>query len=491
MATSATTSAASTISALGAGSGVDVKALAQSLVDAEKSPRKAAIDAKIKKSESGISGYGAIKFVLNDLKTAFSNLKDLSDFSTMTVNNSQSTAFSVTTNAKALAGSHTVSVSSLAAPQRNLSAGFADTTTQLTPTTGFSFTLKQGPAGSQTTSTINIGAGDTSLDGIVSTINAYKLGITAQVVNTGSGTEPYKIMLTSATGTANQFTLTTDAGPQASTLFGTTQTPLAPIQSANNATATIDGIDITSSTNRIEGVIAGVTFDLTSKTNDKLSNSGAAATVNLTRDATSVKANLEALVKAYNDANSMLNVVSDPKSTVETYGATLVGNSTVSTVRSQMRAMITSDSPNATDGINAFRDLGITLDRNGELQLDAAKLDTVLQTKFDSMVTMLTANRESLSPLSTLSAGASGTAVKKLTELLDTTGALTAQSNNLTKKIDDYKLELTKLEDRMTTLLERYNKQFGAMETMVGQSKSLQTSLKSTFDGMMSVYTNK
>jgi hypothetical protein len=42
----------------------------------------------------------------------------------------------------------------------------------------------------------------------------------------------------------------------------------------------------------------------------------------------------------------------------------------------------------------------------------------------------------------------------------------------------------------MTTLLERYNKQFGAMESMVGQSKSLQTSLKSTFDGMMSAYTN-
>ncbi len=72
--------ATDTISALGAGSGVDVKALATSLVDAEKAPRKAAIDAKIKKSEGGISGYSAIKFVLSDLKTAFANLKDQSDF---------------------------------------------------------------------------------------------------------------------------------------------------------------------------------------------------------------------------------------------------------------------------------------------------------------------------------------------------------------------------------------------------------------------------
>ena len=156
-----------------------------------------------------------------------------------------------------------------------------------------------------------------------------------------------------------------------------------------------------------------------------------------------------------------------------------------------MRAMITSDSPNPTDGLTAYRDLGITLNRSGELQLDEAKLDTVLQSKYDSMVTMLTANRDNLSPLSALSAGASGSAVKKLTALLDTTSALTTQSSNLTKKIDVYKVELTKLEDRMTALLERYNKQFGAMETMVGQSKSLQTSLKSTFDGMMASYTNK
>jgi flagellar capping protein FliD len=37
-------------------------------------------------------------------------------------------------------------------------------------------------------------------------------------------------------------------------------------------------------------------------------------------------------------------------------------------------------------------------------------------------------------------------------------------------------------------LLDRYNKQFAAMEALVGQSKSMQTSLTSTFDGMMNAY---
>ena len=57
-------------------------------------------------------------------------------------------------------------------------------------------------------------------------------------------------------------------------------------------------------------------------------------------------------------------------------------------------------------------------------------------------------------------------------------------------KIASYQKELTALEDRMTAMLARYNKQFAAMESMVGQSKSLQTSLKSTFEGMMATYTN-
>ncbi|MFY9129661.1 MAG: flagellar filament capping protein FliD [Limnohabitans sp.] len=475
--------ATDTISALGAGSGVDVKSLAQSLVDAEKTPRKAAIDAKIKKSEGGISGYGAIKFVLNDLKTAFSNLKDLSDFNTVIPKNSQSSAFTVTTNAKATAGSHSVSVTSLAKAQRNISSGFADKATSINGGAAFSFTLTKGSGATQTTTTMNIAAGDDTPAGIVATINAYKAGINAQLVNTGDATSPYKIVVTGDTGASNNFSLVSSNGANPSAeiaglSFGN------PIQTAANAAATIDGISVTSSTNRIEGALTGVTFDLSTLTTGT-------ASVDLSRDTTSVKANLKALVTAFNDANSMLSVVSDPKSTVETYGATLVGNSTVSNVRSQMRSMITSDSPNATDGINAFRDLGVTLNRNGELELDEAKLDTVLQTKYDSMVTMLTANRESLSTSSNLSAGAAGTAVKKLTQLLDNTGALTAQTDNLTKKIDAYKLELTKLEDRMSTLLERYNKQFGVMETMVGQSKSLQTSLKSTFDGMMSAYTSK
>ena len=62
------------LTSLGAGSGVDVASLAQNLVDAEKSPRATAINAKISKNESRISGYSAISFVVNEVQTALSAL---------------------------------------------------------------------------------------------------------------------------------------------------------------------------------------------------------------------------------------------------------------------------------------------------------------------------------------------------------------------------------------------------------------------------------
>ena len=602
MATTAVAPTTNTITALGAGSGVDVKSLAQSLVDAEKSPRKTLIDNKIKKSESGVSGYAALKYVLNDLKTAFSNLKDQSSFNTLVPRVSQASAISVTTTATASAGSHTVTVTKLAKPQRNISdgAGFASPLSQLNAGAAFSLVLKKGidptptkvfslgtadvngaggtkstltltlkamnkgdtvtingmtmtankalsasevgqmfenfntaagsisassqnnttlanfgtfsgtfaagyssganssgvltltstannaaelaaPVATQFTNTIAIAASATTPAGIAAAINTANLGISAQLVSTGNAETPYKIMINGTSGATNEFSLTslTTGGAAVTGVNFTSK-----LQSAENAELNVNGMAITSSTNRITDAIAGTTLELFSTTNG-------AANLDFSRDTSSVKTKIQALVTAFNDANSMLTVVSDPKSTVAEYGASLVGNNIVSTVRSQMRAMITTDSTSPSGGLAAFRDLGLSINRSGTLELDATKLDSAMLTKFDNVVTLLTSNQEKLSATSALPAGAAGEAVKKLTNLLDATGAITSQSTNLTKKITDYQKELTALDTKMTALLTRYNKQFASMESIVGQSKSLQTSLKSTFEGMMAAYTNK
>ena len=65
------------------------------------------------------------------------------------------------------------------------------------------------------------------------------------------------------------------------------------------------------------------------------------------------------------------------------------------------------------------------------------------------------------------------------------------QSESSQSRIDAYKLQLETLNMRMESLLARYNKQFGLMESLVGQTNAMRESLTSTFDGMMAMYTKK
>ena len=62
------------VSALNAGSGINIKELAQALVDAEKVPREALVQSKIDKSDAKISGLGIVKNVLERFKGAFQKL---------------------------------------------------------------------------------------------------------------------------------------------------------------------------------------------------------------------------------------------------------------------------------------------------------------------------------------------------------------------------------------------------------------------------------
>ena len=77
----ATTTAVSTqvMTALDAGSGVDVVSLARNLTDAEKVPKQALIQKAIDNAEAQVSGYGLISSQLSLLQTAFEGLNDTSE----------------------------------------------------------------------------------------------------------------------------------------------------------------------------------------------------------------------------------------------------------------------------------------------------------------------------------------------------------------------------------------------------------------------------
>jgi flagellar hook-associated protein 2 len=133
----------------------------------------------------------------------------------------------------------------------------------------------------------------------------------------------------------------------------------------------------------------------------------------------------------------------------------------------------------------------VSITQTGELDFDEAKLDTALQDNYDDIVKMFTGDKNLFLSTGTEPAGIAGDAVRKITSLLGTSGPLVNQTQTATTQNTRYKDDLTKLQARMDSLLKRYTTQFASMQSMVGTTNSMKTSLKSSFDGMMATYTNK
>jgi flagellar hook-associated protein 2 len=312
--------------------------------------------------------------------------------------------------------------------------------------------------------------------GVVDAINASRQGLSAQLVNDGSGTAGYKILVSGKTGASESFTLSSGVGGLSfSTPAGNT---------ASDATLTVDGVSYQRKTNSISDIISGLAFDLKAPSNGT-------ALVQLSRDTSAVKAKLKEIVTGYNDLREIVNETTNSKSELETYGATLVGDTTTRSVLQQMRTALFSTSSTPGTTIKSLGMMGFSLNEKGVLSLDEAKLDTVMNQNFDDVVKTMTGGYDNLSQYSKLSAGVAGDAFKRLNFLMSNTGPLVSKSENALKENEGYQASLEKLQRRMEALLTRYTKQFGVMEGMVGSINSQKTSLKSTFEGLMSMYTAK
>lgn len=490
------TSSVNFVTALGAGSGIDTKALAQSLVDAEKTPRKDAIDAKIKTEQAHITGLGAIKSLLTTLQSALSKVNDATDFSSITTANTQPNAFSATATTDAQSGSYDVTVNQIAKATRLATTTFSASTTKTTSiNSGSAFSLNLAFPGDSTRNT-SISVNTDTPSGIIDAVNSQTqtTGVSAQLVNTGSG---LAIVFSGKTGAINDFTV---SGLPAG--MGLRATPL---QRAQDASLDVNGISISSQTNQVNDAIPGVSLDLYAPTATTSDNATPAnitpipARLDLNRDTSSIKTNLAALVTAYNDFDDGLKVLGDKSSKVADYGGAMAGESFLQTVRNQIRSMFSKDGKVYQDGdsskavlnpnVNAAWQVGLEFDRNGKMTLDSTKLDKALTSHFNDVVTLFTANDSNQSLYSQAPGGLAGDAVKSIDKMLRSTGVIAQQTDSANTKIKGYNDQLTKLEDRMTMLLDRYTKQFAAMDSIVGESNSTKTSLKGSFDGLMAMYT--
>jgi flagellar hook-associated protein 2 len=263
------------IQSLGVGSGLDLESLVGQLLEAERKPKTDALNSREENVEAEISGIGKLKSKLEDFQETLDNLRSDSNLKGRepSINNPSEgiEPFTAEASNSALEGDYNIAVTQLASGSRietadAIDGGFANSSDTVLSAGTASLTFKIDATSDSFS--INLNAGD-SLEDLRNAINASddNFGVTASIIDTGTVNGGSKLVFTSnTTGEGNDLVIVNDNDVAELDLVSTTNsaeaaTYLAPVTSAQNAKATIDGIDVESTTNEFENVIENVSFE--------------------------------------------------------------------------------------------------------------------------------------------------------------------------------------------------------------------------------------
>jgi len=471
---SSATSTASTgaITSPGVGSGLDINGIITKLMAVEQQP-VTVLNKQEATDQAKISAYGTLTSSVASLKSAVDALKDSSLFTKQSATTSDSTVLSATANSVAKAGTYSVSVVALASAQTLTSQVFSSSSSAVT-TPGGQLKIEIGTysggnftVGSATPVTVDIAAGS-SLQSIRDLINSADAGVTAKVVSVDSAGTQFKLSITSNTvGAAGSLRIS--ALDTSGTALPTNNTDLAKLSydptkvsgTGNEYTAAapaldahiqVDGVDLYRNSNVIGDAIAGVSF-----TASKIGT----ASLTVASDITSAQSAIQAFVKAYNDAVASGRKLSNYDPATKT-SALLTGDSAARNLLSQLSSMMGFIGPATNSNMKRLSDIGLTLQKDGSLQINTIKLQTNLQYSLSSVASLFSSTDSSLT-----SKGIAVQMSSRLDAILSSQGLLANSVSGLQATIKSIGLRRTSLQNRLVQVEANYRKQFTALDTLV------------------------
>ena len=314
--------------------------------------------------------------------------------------------------------------------------------------------------------------------GVVEAINAANKGVTASLVDTGTGGNNFRIVLSGDTGIAGTFAVTSSISDDLG--FGDADKTL---QTAQDAVINFEGLTISRGSNSVNDVISGTTIDLNGVTSSTVR-------LNVTSDTSTLKTSLQDVVTVYNSLNSSLdNMGSVKDGSTDTLNGALAGDgSLISYIKNNIRTAVFNESSTKSGNVNALRDLGISIDRSGKMTFDETTYNSMVLNNFDDISKMLTAGTSNQSAYDTAAKGLSQDIATTLEGLTDKDGIVTTRSTNASSVLADHKEELTKLETRMTAVYQRYLSQFTAMESMMASLDATKDYLTGQLESLSKAY---
>ncbi|MBL8395769.1 MAG: flagellar filament capping protein FliD [Candidatus Accumulibacter sp.] len=448
------------ISSPGLGSNLDVNSIVSQLMALEKAPLTA-----LARKEAGfqakISALGSLQSAVSGLQTAASNLVPTSGttatqkFSVFKAAVSDPTIASASTTSSAVAGTYSIEVTQFAKQHSLVSAsGSAN------PFSGASSTLPAG--GTLTISLDSLGGSSphkstpvTIADGatpenVRDAINAASAGVSAVVIN---GTAGKQLVLTSDTAGSNQFIkLSGIAGlaydPNAAVLA---TDPFAQTQTAQGSALKLNGIAVTASGNNVSTAVDGVTLNLLKGPEPPVTS--LTTTFIISKDTSSLTTGVNALVKAFNEFRTTASSLGSYDAATKKAG-TLNGDSTLRAADESIRGALGKVPPELTSAsLQRLTDIGVTLQKDGRLQVDAATLSKAIGGDLAGVANLVAAYGQALK------SAADG--------LTGSSGLIAARSEGLSSSINSLGKQSEVIASRLTQIEARYRRQFTALDTLM------------------------
>ncbi len=203
---------------------------------------------------------------------------------------------------------------------------------------------------------------DATLDDIRDAINAANIGVSASIINTGTGTTPFRLNLTSErTGFDGRFLIdsgnfdlgvdTLDEGNDARVFYGSTDPA--------------SGVLLSSSTNQLDGVVQGVSIDLLSRSDD-------AVTLSVTTNVTDIETKITEFVAAFNGVIEGIDFRTRYNDETEERGI-LLGDGTLINLKNSMYAKLSSNNDGFSNSVDSLTQVGITVGKDSVIEFDVDK----------------------------------------------------------------------------------------------------------------------
>jgi flagellar hook-associated protein 2 len=445
------------IQSLGAGSGLFTNDLVNQLVQVERAPAETRLNRQEAEAQAQISAFGKIRSALEGLKESMEALSSPDSMKAYTPSSSNEDVVGVAVDSStANRGSYSVDVQQLARAQSLASAEQADRDSTAMGTG--TLTLNVGG----TATNITIDSSNNTLQGIADAINGANAGVSAGIVDTGSG---YRLVMSSDdSGTANQISVTatdddgnnTDTAGLSRFVFDGTTSNMEETVAAKDAILDINGITVTRSSNTIENVVDGVTFNVAST---------GTSTVKVEQDPDAVAEKAQAFVDKFNALQDQIKSVAGYNSASEK-GGILNGDATVRAIQSDLRQKLTAIPAGLENSpIRMLADVGITTDpSSGKLEFDEAVFKEKLQDYPREMATLFSDSDQG--------DGIATQMVTSAERFLGSDGLLTNRTEGLNDALEEIEDKRFDLNDRIASYEERLIRQFSAADQLISQIQS-------------------